>query len=270
MDKVVIAEVFDFVTFHVCKALLDKGIEVRGVQIEAEENEEILMEKKLEIGRNSNFTEVKLEEILMEYRQNEAIILSVYDLYMRYKENLLRNECRISKFIHEDFQGQFVMLVPSKILTNGMESDAKADIIDFINRIKKMNVTIQILYLPTIYGPWQPDTFLFQQSILKGMDMGKGLRGLREQTNDALFIEDAVESILETIEKKIPGNYLLQSGKKDQWDLCAEFLGIKRPITDHSAEERVEEEIISLTVKSSIPISEALTKQMDHTRRLNR
>ena len=33
MDKAVIVGVFDFVNFHVCKALLNKGIEVKGVQI---------------------------------------------------------------------------------------------------------------------------------------------------------------------------------------------------------------------------------------------
>ena len=40
MDKAVIFDVFNFVSFHLCKALLDKGIEVEGIFIENKENDE--------------------------------------------------------------------------------------------------------------------------------------------------------------------------------------------------------------------------------------
>src|SRR3954451_16421357 len=124
MDKVVIVGVFDFVNFHLCKALLDKGIEVRGVQIETEEYENFLVEERLEIGRNSNFTEVSIRELLNKSNEKETIVLSVYDLYMRYKENVLQNDFMKSQFVYEDNWDQIVIIVPSQILGNEIESDA--------------------------------------------------------------------------------------------------------------------------------------------------
>lgn len=268
MDKVVIVGVFDFVNFHLCKALLNKGIEVRGVQIETEENEDILVEKRLEIGRNSNFTEVSVKDLTNKSNEKETIVLSVYDLYMKYKENVLQNDFMKNHFLYEDNWDQIIIIVPIQLLGNEIESEANVFINDVINRKRNLNKNIQYLYLPTIYGPWQPDTFMFQHSILAGMDKGKGFRGMREETNDALFVDDTVESIIEVVEEKGPGKYLLQSGKKDQWDLCAAFLRIIGHPSSERTVDRMENDIIKLTVNSSIPISEALTKQIDHTHRL--
>ena len=92
MEKAVMVGVFDFVSFHVCKALLDKGIEVRGVQIESEENQDFLLEeKRLEIGRNANFSVTRMDDLTIP-NQKETIVLSVYDLYMLYKEEILLND----------------------------------------------------------------------------------------------------------------------------------------------------------------------------------
>src|SRR5688500_1502068 len=136
MDKVVIVGVFGFVNFHVCKALLDKGIEVRGVQIETEDDSDILIEKRLEIGRNANFTEVSLGYILNDSYDNETIVLSVYDLYMRYKEEYLLKEDMLFNLISKNNWEQIVILVPSQMLTNAFESKAEIVIDDFINRAK--------------------------------------------------------------------------------------------------------------------------------------
>jgi nucleoside-diphosphate-sugar epimerase len=268
MDKVVIMGVFDFVNFHVCKALLDKGIEVRGVQIDTDETGEDSVEKKLEIGRNSNFTEVSIAELPNDTTEKETIIISVYDLYMRYKEDILLNEAILSKFIKIDQWDQIVLLVPSQLLTIENELEAEAVIKNFIKRISTLNKKIQLLYLPTIYGPWQPDTFLFQHSILTEMNRDNPFKGLREETNDALFIDDTVEAIIEIVDRKEPGRYLLQSGKKNQWDLCAAFLKISNQIKNNRNVEMAGDEITKLTVKSTIPISVALTKQIDHVQRL--
>jgi nucleoside-diphosphate-sugar epimerase len=216
MDKVVMVGVFDFVNFHVCKALLDKGIEVRGIQIETEDDYDILIEKRLEIGRNANFSEVTLVDILNGSYENETIVLSVYDLYMRYKEEYLLNEDMLINLISKNKWEQIVILAPSQILANVFESKAEIVIDDFINRAISQKQDIHLLYLPTIFGTWQPDTFMFQNSILTDMNRGKPFRGLREETSDAIFVDDTVHSIIEIIENKQPGRYLLQSGKINQ------------------------------------------------------
>jgi hypothetical protein len=267
MDKAVMIGVFDFVNFHVCKALLDKGIEVRGVDIETEKNELFLTEKKLEIGRNANFSLVTIGDLIAEPQENEAIVLSIYDLYMQHREELLLNEKVKDQFMNH--WEQLVILAPSQLLTKTIESEAEAIIQNFMDRIKANNKNLQLLYLPTIYGPWQPETFMFQHSILTEMNRNSRFKGLREETNDALFVADTVETIIEIADKKEPGKYLIQSGENNQWDLCAAFLKIDHQISSGRNIEAVEDEITKCSVKNTVPISVSLTKQIEHTRRMN-
>lgn len=269
MDKVVMVGVFDFVNFHVCKALLDKGIEVRGIQIETEDDYDILFEKRLEIGRNANFSEVTSGDILNGSYENETIVLSVYDLYMRYMEEYLLNEDMLINLISKNKWEQIVILAPSQMLANVFESKAEIVIDDFINRAKSQKQDIHLLYLPTLFGTWQSDTFMFQNSILTDMNRGKPFRGLREETNDAIFVDDTVNSIIEIIENKQPGRYLLQSGKRNQWNLCASFLRINEQASTERKAETMEDNIIIVPVKNSVSIAEGLTKQIDHTHRIN-
>lgn len=267
MDKVVIVGVFDFVNFHVCKALLDKGIEVRGVQIESKENEDIVIQKRLEIGRNANFCEVSLGDLSNESCENETIVLSVYDLYMRYKEEYLLNEDMLFNLISKNQWEQIVFLVPSQLLNEVIDTKAEVIIEDFIKRTKVQNKNIHLLYLPTIYGPWQPDTFLFQSSILTEINRGKPFRGLREETGDALFVQDTAQLIIRIIENQEPGRYLLQSGKSDQWDKCAAFLRINEQGSNRILEIQ-EEGLTKIIVNSTVPISVGLNKQIEHTNRI--
>jgi hypothetical protein len=267
MDKAVMIGVFDFVNFHVCKALLDKGIEVRGVDIETEKNELFLTEKKLEIGRNANFSLVTIEDLIAEPQENEAIVLSIYDLYMQHREELLLNEMVKDQFMNH--WEQLVILAPSQLLTQTIEPEAAAVIQEFMDEIKANNKNLQLLYLPTVYGPWQLETFMFQHSILTEKKKGSRFKGLREETNDALFVEDTVEVIIEIADKRVPGKYLLQNGENNQWNLCAAFLKIDQQISSGRNIEAVKEEITKCTVKNTIPISVSLTKQIEHTRRMN-
>jgi nucleoside-diphosphate-sugar epimerase len=269
MDKVVIVGVFDFVNFHVCKAFLDKGIEVRGVQLETEENEDMVFEKRLEIGRNANFSEVPIGDISNQSSDNDAIVLSIFDLYMRYKEDYLLKDDSISNLISLNKWENIVILVPSQLLKNMIDLKAQVVIEDFLKRIKAQNKSLQLLYLPTIFGPWQPETFIFQSSILTDLNRGKPFKGLREETNDALFVDDTVRAIIEIIENKEPGRYLFQSGKRNQWDLCAALL----QINEHGLNNRIEvinqEDLSQIIVQSTVPLSVALTRQIEHAHRIN-
>lgn len=268
MDKVVIVGVFDFVNFHLCKALLDKGIEVRGVRIENEENDDILSEKRLEIGRNANFSEVSLVDIANQTSENETIVLSVYDLYMRYKEDSLLNDHLITKIISTNNWDNIVILAPSQLLKKVNNSKAEVVFEDFVKRTKSKNKKVFLFYLPTVFGPWQPESFLFQSSILTEMNRGKPFKELREETSDAIYVEDTVKYMIELIENKEHGRYLLQSGKKNQWQSCASLLqlnehGLNNPIT-----EIKDEDITKEIVHSTVPLSVALTRQIEHAHRL--
>ena len=70
-----------------------------------------------------------------------------------------------------------------------------------------------IFYLPTVYGPWQPMNYVFQQP----MNNPHGSISLdeREWTEDILYINDVVDIILKELEGKKEKVYLLKSKIED-------------------------------------------------------
>ncbi len=121
MDKAVIFDVYNFVSFHLCKALLDKGIEVEGIcVVNRLNNDGFSDEKRLEIGRNANFKESFFKDWSNQLERAETkmtIICSVYDIYMTYNENILKKDADAYEFInflkrYPDKIEQLVLLVP--------------------------------------------------------------------------------------------------------------------------------------------------------------
>src|SRR3954447_19141238 len=71
MDKAIIFGIYDFVSFHMGRTLLNKGLEVIGVHIEENSETSSFEEKRMEIGRNANFREISLVE-LDAFRENDT------------------------------------------------------------------------------------------------------------------------------------------------------------------------------------------------------
>ena len=230
MDKAVIFDVFNFVSFHLCKALLDKGIEVEGISIENMINDEVSRMKKdwklagMQILKSLYLKIGRINSIRHESKM--TIICSIYDIYMTYNEKILIKEAVAYEFIdyfkgHKDKIEQLVLLVPQQILTSEAETEALLAMNDFIQMSEELTDNIQLYYLPTIYGPWQPKTFVFQHTILTKMNKQEVFRGLREETIDALYIGNTVETLLDIMENSDAGRYLFESGLENQWDFCA-------------------------------------------------
>jgi hypothetical protein len=276
MDKVVIFDVFNFVSFHLCKALLDKGIEVEGIIHENKgNNEEFIDEKRMEIGRNANFNEAKFND-WSNYHQSESkltVICSVYDIYMTYNENILKKDEVAYEFIDylkklSDKIEQLVLLVPLQIITGDSDKEALLVINDFIQRAGEVTGNIQMHYLPSIYGPWQPSTFVFQHTILSKMNKQVEFNGLREETTDALYIDDTVITLIDLIENKNAGRYILESGLENQWDFCAHYLQVDENLLIGRRTSISEEKVSKLTVVKKESITKAIEKQIDHVQRL--
>ncbi|WP_026574519.1 hypothetical protein [Bacillus sp. UNC438CL73TsuS30] len=277
MDKTVIFNVFDFVSFHFCKALLNNGVEVNGVVLDKSQKEPYLDEKRLEVGRNANFNEVSLTEWAV--RNDEPIsktnvIISLYDLYMLHKENLLENKSvtkPILQYVNErEGKDLNIILLPSQLAASSKFSNTLNTFNDFLT---KMNIPVdetQFFYLPTIYGPWQPETFLFQRKILTNLNRNVQGQGGREDRTDALFIDDALDAMLEIIKSKKPGSYFFESGKKDYWKLCAEYLQIDgKPLDSEFSGNIVgNRKIVRVPIKSVTAIDDSFSKQIDHIQQL--
>ena len=77
------------------------------------------------------------------------------------------------------------------------------------------------MYVPTIYGPWQPETMSFEAAIRQKKLSEIESAIVKEDRSDALFISDIMEVVIEIAshhEKKIQ----LQSEAPDQWQQCAQ------------------------------------------------
>lgn len=57
MDRAVILGTFEFIGFSLCKNLLDQGCEIDGIHFDKEQDDALIHEKRLTIGRNANFNE---------------------------------------------------------------------------------------------------------------------------------------------------------------------------------------------------------------------
>ncbi|MFJ5714951.1 hypothetical protein [Neobacillus sp. NPDC093127] len=276
MDKAVIFGVYEFISFHACKTLLNKGVEVVGIHIDEIENNLFLEEKRLEIGRNSNFSEHTIEEInncCEEAAVKTAFILSVYDLYILNKEAILRKEKIIESIFHYLERNQknieLIFLLPIQML--GAKRDI--ELTNFLNKTKGQVENSQLFYLPAIYGPWQPEAFLFQQAIIAKFQKQELKLADREWTRDVLFADDAVASIFEILETRKygdpPRSYLLKSGEKSYWTRCAAYLHIEEGLAKSNPLEplKVNNELIKVSVKVT-SMADSITKQIEHVNRL--
>ena len=274
MDKAIIFGMFDFVSFHVCKTLLNRGIEVKGIHIEEKENIHFLDEKRLEVGRNANF----LEQSLLEWENdqepvqaNTSLIFSIYDLYMGKKEQILQYEDTTKPIIQyiEEHKNKvnIVFILPVQFLTNTFKGD---EIEEFLSTIKNLVTNTQLVYLPAIYGPWQPSAYLFHQAIVSKFQKTELKNEVREWTNDVLFIDDALESIFEIMKTEKAGSYLLESGKKNHWFRCAAYLNVNENQADTNSPKpfKVNSPIEKVLVKKVTPIMDSMRTQIEHVKRL--
>ncbi|MFL6560463.1 MAG: hypothetical protein ACJ8MO_30670, partial [Bacillus sp. (in: firmicutes)] len=87
---------------------------------------------------------------------------------------------------------------------------------------------------------------------------------------DILFINDAIESILDIIETGKTGGYILESGRKDQWLKCADYLNLdeNHTIINNSDSLQLNSEIVKVSVKKVTPLIESIQEQMNHVERL--
>jgi nucleoside-diphosphate-sugar epimerase len=223
MERAVILGVYDFIGYSLCRYLLDNGVEIEGVHIVGRHDHFFTEEKRMEIGRNANFTEISFRE----WKNSGADELVIISLYEHLNNNDKREQ--FNKALMEKLENmnrsdqQLILILPASI---ALKQDKSANHqLDLLRFIEKKNLSVLEIYVPTIYGPWQPEQYFFQQS-LNNLEKGSGTPVIAdwEWTHDALFIDDAVETIIEIAESCKTGKYFLKSGENNQWLNCAEEL----------------------------------------------
>ncbi|WP_423409702.1 hypothetical protein AABM38_06775 [Heyndrickxia sp. MSNUG] len=265
MERAAILGVYDFIGYSLCKYMLNDGVEIAGVHIASKHDKYFTEEKRMEIGRNANFSEISFKE-WQATRTNEHMIISLYEQFNQdwMIEQYLNGI--ITKLENMDYSNQtLILILPAHLaLKHEKLTDSQLELLRFI---EKVNISILEIYLPTIYGPWQPEEYFFQQSLnyLEG-ESSIPVIAKWEWIHDALYIEDAVETIMELAESGKDGKYFFASGKTNLWRSCAnELLGKQTELLLRKADRTPEiNELIKVKIlKNNEKISMGLKKQKE-------
>ncbi|MBS4188866.1 hypothetical protein KHA94_01360 [Bacillus sp. FJAT-49705] len=269
MDSAVIIGAFEFLGFHFCQTLLERGYEVTGVHLDNGEDDAILIEKRLEIGRNANFKEEAFSDWLNcdSISEQTLILIDFYDYFINRHTDffeklhlletyLINNEKNI---IETD--SRVVSLLPVQWLQQ---------MSDKIDHILQKEAISHRIYLPSIYGPWQSSAFIFQQYLLKSMipDTRISIND-REWFHDTLYIEDIVDPIL-MLAEKTSASSILKSEDPNHWRKCADYLSIpnEEDKFKHHNGTLNTTHINIIIVKSHFLFSEGIEKQKRHLKLL--
>jgi hypothetical protein len=278
MDKVIIYGTYHFLGFSLCQQLLDAGIEVCGFRLNEENSEDFLEEKKCLIGRNANFEERRIldnnlvltsEQSADKGDKETIIVISFYDMYYSKDgnphltfEKIITN---ISKHYGHALNLKLICLYPIEFV-----HDMPKSIMTAVNLLKKKKIQLLNIYIPTVFGPWQPSVFLFQQYLLKEYLKSEPKLDYREFTSDAIYIKDIIDTIIQLMESGESEDCLIQSSSNDQWEKGAEHLKFQE--LDNKKQKWdagiASETIKIIKVKESISIAEGLENQKRHISKL--
>lgn len=232
MDKAIIIGVYDYIGFHLCLKFLEQGVEVTGVHFATDETDLFLSEKNLLVGRNSNFIEMDIADLATEERLEDAyMFIDYYSSYFQKREKKLISA--LEKQLLDIKLTSIVSLLPIQMC--GERIEHRQTFLPFHDRENMSS----FFYLPAIYGPWQPLLFALQQSLYAPNK--KIVVSEREWTEDAVYVEDAIDAICSHFEKTGINRYILRSTIKNHWQKL------------FGAEERIE---TTKEVKCSFPESE--------------
>ncbi|MGE7781409.1 hypothetical protein ACQKL0_15900 [Peribacillus sp. NPDC097264] len=268
MGTYIVVGAYQFVGFHVTQYLLGQGEEVIGIDWEdTKTNRYIIEEKELEIGRNANFTYLPFNKLrLLDVSEPFTILLSFYD--SRRGKTALKglhiND--IVSFLEKCKKNghgnslKIVVLLPIDADTEGFQT--------VLNACEGFD-SVKTVYLPTIYGPWQPATMGFEAGISQLEQSTIQATLASEYREDALFIADFIEG-LEQLLSSTDRCLHLKSSIDDHWNTCAKLI-FKQEVIDslppQSPIKATKGTVYEVPNKTSP--EEGITLQIEQNKRLN-
>jgi hypothetical protein len=251
MNRAIVVGAYEFLGFHLTMQLLDLGLEVAGIIPGSREDDRYTAEKRLLVGRNANFKEYSAEDWKDKGSVGEPhfIFVSLYDYYFREEPELPSWEGLFGHFkgAIEETGSKPVILMPVQFYKGSAEG----------SRCQSGALKI---YLPTLFGRWQPSAFAFQQ-VIEGLDNKDNTR--LEHKGDAIYAAEAAAGIIEAAETKA-GTLLFSSGEEGRWGKCAKHLGMKEPANCSSV---IFPEAEKKIIKEQTPYHTVLDKQLEYVKR---
>lgn len=259
MELSIVIGAYQFIGFHLCKFLLEQGYEVLGVDWDKDPTPDSLIEEKqLEFGRNSNFHFMPIHELQKFPISNQTTIyICLYD----YIKGNASGDGHMNKAFQEMLHALPVADRTVFLYPLGLTGEE-------IKALKISKDPDKIIYLPTIYGPWQHDTMAFEQGV-RGRGKAEIKAALeKEYKLDAIFVTDfldCLDDILNHSEKTIT----IKSSKPNQWSLCARELFESDTVYEEIPVQREKETgAFVYLIKNTVEPEQGVKLQKKHYKRM--
>lgn len=274
MDKIVIVGGFEFLSFHLCTQFLEQGYRVECINFD-NQGDLFLEEKRLTVGRNSNLMELTLCEWLekgITCDSDSLIIITLYDLFLKRDSELLLNQLeRVANELPNTEQftpEQVVFLQPLN------EQPDASNKLDFMHdRLAKCMTDKSIphctISLPTLYGPWQPVEFSFQQALFNDVkNLDEISQNPNESPYDAIYINDAVTELVRLIKDEKLESCTFKNRQANEWINCANYLGINSNPNHHTLiKDETRVNVVYKEISGSVDYQQGLLMQKEHLMR---
>ncbi|WP_147533233.1 hypothetical protein [Bacillus marasmi] len=233
MDKVMIVGGYEFLSFHLSTRFLELGMIVHSIGFE-NRYDIFQEEKRLSLGRNSNLIEIPIAEWIqsgLSCESDTLVILSLFDLFLKKDEEGMLSQLEVAiselELTNEFIPAEVVFLLPLQNSEAGVRDTVVQIGEKLVNLLKEKDIPYHVISLPTLYGPWQPIEFAFQQVLYNDLKNRENLQlSPQEWIYDAIFIDDAVNEIVDFINTGNLQSCTLKNKTDGQWIKCAEKLGI--------------------------------------------
>jgi len=258
MNQAFVYNSYDFIGFELCNGLLEEGWIVFGHSGDLLTHEkEWGEEKRLLIGRNGNFHEVK--DTPPKIEGPYTLFIPLYDLYIKeetFVESVLSNHP-----LYSNNPPSTIVLIIPKTMVHVWDKDEKI----FNQSYKQHQIQTIKFWAPTVYGRWQPHPFLFAQSHYVKDE--NDLKNVVDDVTDAIYVKDFVSSMIETIQSTKTGEFLMKSNQDQEWERVAQLFMSKEKMKHfiHTNEISCHPFEHSITVEPSKKINEI----MDEYKRTN-
>ncbi|TYS15839.1 SDR family oxidoreductase [Rossellomorea vietnamensis] len=203
MEKAIVTGAMGFLGFELCLAMLEEGLEVL-----AADSANAAGDRWLEVGRNSNITYQHLDQEVPEEAAKASVFINLYDYFTERKRSKTLKD--ISSFIEKNKKSfkEAAVLLPT-VLSN---RSGETELSDFLQFLEEQDITNQYsIYLPTLFGSGQPETFLFQQLLSKSDKEDDFV----DDPRSAIYVKDAAQAVLHN--GRSLESILLLSDDHDSW-----------------------------------------------------
>lgn len=278
MDKIIIVGGYEFLSYHLCKHFLEQGNLVECISIE-NRDDLFLDEKRLSVGRNSNLVEISLSEWSdagFACGPESLVIVSLYDLFLKKDGERMLAQLETAASELESVElfkpAEAIILQPLQVQQD--ETNQCNRLASLGEKLAKMinekGITNHKVSLPTIYGPWQPVEFSFQQAFYHQVKNREEFQiNPYEWIYDAIYIDDVVSELARLIQARNIKSCVFKNKSAEKWKKCAEFLGINPIFYDNNQiRDIVDSNECFNEIVETIDIEKGLTLQKEHLMRI--